>query len=55
MVFFWHKDKHFLLKYDIIQINRVVEYDILQGRAPFEYDKLALYRISDVIVASLKG
>lgn len=36
----------YLLKYDILQINRAVEYDILQVEVPFEYDKLALYRNS---------
>ena len=36
----------YLLKYDILQINRAVEYDILQIEVPFEYDKLALYRNS---------
>ncbi len=33
-------------QYDILHIIRVVEYDILRNRMPFEYDKLALYRIS---------
>ena len=36
----------YLLKYDILQINRAIEYDILQVEVPFEYDKLALYRNS---------
>jgi len=42
----------YLLKYDILQINRAVEYDILQVEVPFEYDNLALYRNSSNLCPS---